>query len=91
MRGVMHCPCAACGKAESTSGCVRGFTCRCSGRWGIAETCERCFCCREHCTCKAGFVSSEMWNAMTTEQKIALAEEGQALREQLQRSGKIYR
>ncbi len=93
MRGTMHCPCAACGKAESTSGCVRGFTCVCArtSHLGIAETCQRCFCCREHCTCEAGYVDDAMWKAMTREQKIALATEGQALRETLRRQGRIYR
>lgn len=93
LRGVMHCPCAACGKAERTSGCVRGYTCECTrtGLLGIARGCQRCFCCERHCQCAGGYVTFDVWSAMTTEQKIALVTEGKALRERLQREGKTYR
>ncbi len=92
MRATMHCPCAACGKAESTSGCVRGFTCECTKqRIGIARGCQRCFCCELHCSCPGGYVTLDAWAAMTTEEKVALATEGKAVRERLQRRGKIYR
>ena len=39
------CPC--CGKAERTSGCVRGFTCQCDWQW-----CRKCFKCSKHCQCE---------------------------------------
>jgi hypothetical protein len=41
----MHCLC--CGKAESTSGCVRGFTCGCDYSY-----CRVCHKCKRHCACE---------------------------------------
>jgi len=40
----LHCPC--CGTKESTSGCVRGFTCQCDWNW-----CRKCHLCSKHCQC----------------------------------------
>lgn len=87
LRGVMHCLCAACGKPERVGGDLRGWSCQCDH----SGTCMRCFRCGRCCECAAGFVSREDWHAMTTEQKVALATEGKALREELKRWGKIYR
>ena len=44
----MHCFC--CGKAESQSGCVRGFTCGCD-MWPLSS-CKVCHKCFEHCQCE---------------------------------------
>ena len=43
----LHCPC--CGKAERTSGCVRGFPCQCT--W-VLHSCPVCSKCPKHCQCE---------------------------------------
>ena len=54
-----HCPC--CGKKESTSGCVRGFTCQCDWNW-----CKKCYKCSKHCQCEKQPKASDfehIWNS----------------------------
>ncbi len=42
----LYCPC--CGSKFRTSGCVRGFTCRCTFITTYCKTCQKC---PIHCTC----------------------------------------
>jgi len=44
LRGPMTCQC--CQSKESTSGCVRGFSCDCT--WDFCRSCHRC---KKHCGC----------------------------------------
>lgn len=65
MRGPWKCPC--CGEVESTSGCLRGPTCRCTQ----FQYCYGCHKCDRHCDCHEGptrdFEEAERrWKARST-------------------------